>query len=72
MVGSPGSMGKRRHYTDDTAATCWLCSPDRSELCHVHDPAMRSFLPVKDGLVGGHGDEPINGAWIVPVEETSS
>jgi hypothetical protein len=65
-------MGKRRHYTNDTAASCWLCDHERGELCHVHDPVMRSFLAVKDGLVGGHGDEPISGAWIVPVEGASS
>ena len=57
-------MGERRHYTEDTAESCWLCSPE--ERCHVHDPRERKRLAVwgEDAFYeGGEGPERL--AWSV-------
>jgi hypothetical protein len=56
-------MGKRRHYTDDTAPNCWLCDQERGLLCHVHDPAMRKHLAVKDGYLDDDEPRPDAFAW---------
>jgi hypothetical protein len=62
-------MGKRRHFTDFTAASCWLCDQERGLLCHVHDPQLRKHLAAKDGYIGGEdADQPVEVNWTLPRE----
>ncbi len=53
----------RVHYTDLTRASCWLCDRERGELCHVHDPRMRRYLPDADAQ---EDDAPVRMAWARP------
>jgi hypothetical protein len=62
-------MGNPRHYTDDTALTCWLCNQEMGELCHVHDPALRRHLPDENGVA--HGDDEQIEGWIIPIRAPS-
>jgi hypothetical protein len=50
------------HYTDFTAASCWLCDHDGGELCHVHDPREHRYLAVRDGFVSAP-EEPCEIGW---------
>jgi hypothetical protein len=66
MVSSPGSMGKRRHDTDDTATSCWLCDREHGEICHVHDPAERARRERCEN------DALLDAAWVLPVRGPAS
>jgi hypothetical protein len=59
------------HYSDFTAASCWLCDRETSELCHVHDPCERRHLAVKDGFVSVL-EEPCEVGWTMDAADVAA